>query len=73
MLRLVPCLVCIVWTMVTTKVRLPELKVRIELITVRADETCCCPVRWLATPGVLYARARVPLSSLVARPRKRAA
>ena len=52
LLRLFPCLVCIVWTMVTTKVRLPEPKVRIELITVRADATCCCWVRWLATPGV---------------------
>ena len=30
LLRLFPCLVCMVWTMVTTKVRLPERKVRIE-------------------------------------------
>ncbi len=49
---LFPCLLWIVWTMVTTKVKLPDPKVRMELIVVRADETCFCWVRWLATPGV---------------------
>ena len=39
--------------MVTTKMRLDAPKLRSELITAVAVDTCFCLVRWLATPGVL--------------------
>ncbi len=64
---LVPWVVCSRWLMVTTKMRLDAPKLRSELITAVAVDTCRCLARWLATPSVLYPRARLPVSSVVAR------